>query len=99
MWFTDSRKRRPPLVWLLPPNVLAHESRHSSCLATRSTPTTMRRSNTTASCMHFVAGAVVIDPHILHSSQQIGILEGFLRVLKIVPEIEVKIKASRVRGG
>jgi hypothetical protein len=48
--------------------------------------------------VHFVAGAVVIDPHILHSSQQIGMLEGFLRVLKIVPEIAVKIKASRVRG-
>jgi hypothetical protein len=47
---------------------------------------------------HFVAGAVVIDPHILHSSQQIGMLEGFLRVLKIAPEIEVKVKASRVRG-
>jgi hypothetical protein len=38
-----------------------------------------------------------IDPHILHSSQQIGVLEAFMRVLKITPEIEVKIKASPVR--
>ncbi len=45
---------------------------------------------------HFVVGAVVIDPNILHSSQQIGVLEGFLRVLKIAPEIEVKIKGQPV---
>lgn len=47
---------------------------------------------------HFVAGAIVIDPHILHSKQQISVLEDFLRVLKVTDGAQVKVKAGRVRS-
>lgn len=47
---------------------------------------------------HFIAGAIVIDPHITHSDQQISILEDFLRVLKITDGAQVKVKTGRVRN-
>ena len=47
---------------------------------------------------HFVAGAVVVDPHILHSNQQIGVLEDFLQLLKVTDGARVKVNAGRVRG-
>jgi hypothetical protein len=47
---------------------------------------------------HFIAGAVIIDPHTLHDPRKIAILEEFLRVLKVTEDAEVIVKAGRIRG-
>lgn len=47
---------------------------------------------------HFIGGAVIIDPHIVHGPQQIAVLEEFLTVLKVTDDAEVIVKAGRVRG-
>ena len=47
---------------------------------------------------HFVAGVIVIDPHIMHSDQQLSVLEDFVRQLKLTEDAQVKVKTSRVRS-
>ena len=47
---------------------------------------------------HFIGGAVIVDPHIVHSQQQLAVLDDFLRVLKLTTDAEVYVKAGRVRG-
>jgi hypothetical protein len=46
---------------------------------------------------HFIGGAVIIDPHIVHGPQQMAVLEEFLTVLKITDDAEVIVRAGRVR--
>jgi ATP-dependent helicase YprA (DUF1998 family) len=46
---------------------------------------------------HFIGGAVIIDPHIVHGPQQVTVLEEFLRVLKVTDDAEVIVQAGRVR--
>lgn len=47
---------------------------------------------------HDIAGVVIIDPHLIHSSQQVSVLENFLQVLKVTDDAEVIVKAGRVRS-
>jgi ATP-dependent helicase YprA (DUF1998 family) len=46
---------------------------------------------------HFIKGAVIIDPHILHGPQQVSVLEEFLKVLKFTDDAEVVVQAGRIR--
>ncbi len=46
---------------------------------------------------HFIDGAVIIDPHIVHGLQQVAALEDFLQLLKVTDDVEVIVKAGRVR--
>lgn len=47
---------------------------------------------------HFIAGAVIIDPHTLHDPRKVAILDEFLRVLKVTEDAEVIVKTGRIRG-
>jgi len=47
---------------------------------------------------HSVTGAVIVDPHILHSKQQSSVLENFVRQLKVTDGCVIKVRAGRVRS-
>jgi hypothetical protein len=47
---------------------------------------------------HSISGAVIVDPHILHSKQQSAILEEFVKQLKVNEKALIRVRAGRVRS-
>ena len=47
---------------------------------------------------HAVSGALIIDPHMLHSRRQVAVLENFLGQLRLTDSAKVIVRTGRVRG-